>query len=315
MNLPIPSRFLWTALLLTSPACAQAEGDPTSDPASFADYWFQGKAEVATYDLVQSRYGQQREGHAVLVFVTEPFRTDLQVKDEGERSPEHSTTVLKLNRIQRFTTGVYDYSLMQSVFTPLEPLGDLDTVRSLKTTTSVQDWCGHVWAQLNRRTEGARGYRLTGHSYFESEGDEERTLADGMLEDEIPTRLRIDPASLPTGEVDVIPGMFDARLRHRSLRVATAKAERVEGTLGDESAIYRLRYPSGRVVEFEYERGFPHGLLRFRETLDGGEVTEARRREVQQRAYWSENGKRFADLRPSLGLRAQDLGRVDERDG
>ena len=41
--------------------------------------------------------------------------------------------------------------------------------RSLKTTTSVQEWCGHTFTQLNRIRDG---YLVLGLSYFESEGDE-----------------------------------------------------------------------------------------------------------------------------------------------
>ena len=40
----------------------------------FKEYWYQGKAEITSYDLEQARYGELHKGHAVLVFVTEEFR-------------------------------------------------------------------------------------------------------------------------------------------------------------------------------------------------------------------------------------------------
>jgi hypothetical protein len=43
----------------------------SSDP--FNEYWYQGKAEITSYDLQQARYGENREGSAVLVFVSEDF--------------------------------------------------------------------------------------------------------------------------------------------------------------------------------------------------------------------------------------------------
>ncbi|MDP7238046.1 MAG: hypothetical protein QGI34_15090, partial [Candidatus Latescibacteria bacterium] len=42
-------------------------------PASFGDYWYQGKAEITSYTLKQARYGEIHDGHVVLIFVTEDF--------------------------------------------------------------------------------------------------------------------------------------------------------------------------------------------------------------------------------------------------
>lgn len=280
-------------------ACGAAQDSPASD---FGSYWYQGKAEVARYALTQSRYGEPREGHAVLVFVTENFDREAQVKDEGRTDPADSVGVLKLNRIQRFTTGMYDYSLMQSVFTPTDRSRDPHT---LKTTASVQDWCGHVWAQLNLRGDA---YALTGHSYFQSEGEESRELPRALLEDELFNLVRLGPSALPLGDVRLIPGVFDARLRHRSLRVEDARAELREADAG--TAVYAVRYASGREFEITFQRAFPHGIVAFAERV-GGQETRAERTHVEQTAYWSRNGRRDASSRSALGLKPGDIGRAD----
>ena len=44
------------------------------------EYWYSGKAEITSYDLEQARYGELRKGEAVLVFVTEDFLPEEQVK-------------------------------------------------------------------------------------------------------------------------------------------------------------------------------------------------------------------------------------------
>ena len=44
------------------------------------NYWFDGTAEISSFKLVQSRYGEAREGEAVLIYVTEDFLTKEQVK-------------------------------------------------------------------------------------------------------------------------------------------------------------------------------------------------------------------------------------------
>ena len=51
---------------------------PKSD--RFSVYWNQGKAELARYELQQVRYGEIHQGDAVLIFVTEDFLKDKQVK-------------------------------------------------------------------------------------------------------------------------------------------------------------------------------------------------------------------------------------------
>ncbi|MBK6893010.1 MAG: hypothetical protein IPH00_07720 [Flavobacteriales bacterium] len=48
--------------------------------AEFNTYWHQGKAELSHYALTQARYGELRDGNAVLVFVTEDVLDSAQVK-------------------------------------------------------------------------------------------------------------------------------------------------------------------------------------------------------------------------------------------
>ena len=77
------------------------------DQLSFGDYWYQGEAELNRYDLKQFRYGEMRGGDAVLIFVTEDFLTDKQVKYEYGPKPESAATVLKMNATRKFITGIY----------------------------------------------------------------------------------------------------------------------------------------------------------------------------------------------------------------
>ena len=50
--------------------------------AEFDKYWNSGLAELARYELQQARYGAVHRGEMIAIFVTEPFRTDKQVKSE-----------------------------------------------------------------------------------------------------------------------------------------------------------------------------------------------------------------------------------------
>ncbi len=88
---------------------------------AFGNYWYQGKAEITSYRLNQARYGEIHNGHAVLIFVTEDFSKSKQVKlDIPEYVPDDRLKVLKLNYVKKFDTGIYPYSIMTSIFTPVD---------------------------------------------------------------------------------------------------------------------------------------------------------------------------------------------------
>ncbi len=81
-------------------------------PEAFEKIWYAGKAEVSSYILQQARYGEIRNGEAVLIFVTEDFSSDKLVKlDEPEKAND-KVRVLKMNMTKKFVTGIYPYSMM-----------------------------------------------------------------------------------------------------------------------------------------------------------------------------------------------------------
>ena len=69
----------------------------------FNDYWHSGKAEITSYKLTQARYGEIHEGHAALIFVTEQFLSNEQVKADSES--KDNIPVLKLNSTKNFQYG------------------------------------------------------------------------------------------------------------------------------------------------------------------------------------------------------------------
>src|SRR5205823_4959911 len=134
--------ILSTALLAFNFHRAEAAENRQRD--QFRKYWQQGKGEITRYKLVQSRYGELHDGDAVLIFVTEPFSRSKQVKlDDWEHAGSDLVEVLKLNFTKKFVTGIYPYSLMLSIFTPV------DASHTLKTSMTGQEWCGQVFSQLN----------------------------------------------------------------------------------------------------------------------------------------------------------------------
>lgn len=261
----------------------------------FADYWYQGEAEVSSYQLEQARYGEIRNGDAVFVYVTEDFSKSKQVKlDNAAAAGDDKISVLKLNTLRKFKTGIYDYSMMESIFTPVDIKNN---PRTLKTTTSSQDWCGHSFTQFNLEDDQ---YKIKEFSYFESEGDKTIKTDDALLEDELWTRLRINPGSIPEGTVELIPGTFFTRLKHTELtpKQATISIQKGEG-VSILNVVY-LHLERSLTVRFESE--FPFKILYFKENNGAGDVTQAVLKKSLKSAYWAKNSNRFAGLRDSLEL-------------
>ncbi|RAJ16939.1 septum formation inhibitor Maf [Olleya aquimaris] len=250
----------------------------------FNNYWYAGEAEISSYKLEQARYGEIRDGHAVLVYVTEPFLAKEQVK--ADQSNPSNINVLKLNSTKNFNTGIYPYSIMQSTFYPVA-----NNQHAIKISASVQEWCGQVYTQLNNRDQ----FQVTSHSYFQGEADQQFTLEKTVLENEIWTQLRINPNSLPTGNISVIPNLEFIRLNHKPLKSYNAFAEHVPGT-------YKLTNKElDKTLEINYNPEFPYNIESWSETTKGL-TTKATKLKTIKSAYWNKNSNADLELRKTLGL-------------
>jgi hypothetical protein len=271
---------------------------PAVDAARFGKYWYQGKAELTRYKLDQARYGEMHPGEAVLIFVTEPFLPDKQVKLE-RGDPSKGISVLKLNFVRKFFTGIYPYSLMTSTFTPV----DFAHTRTLKVASESQEWCGQTFTQLNLRNGRYAGLL---RSYFEDEGDREFGFPPAWLEDELWTRIRLAPATLPVGTVEIVPGLQYTRLWHKDVR-----PEKAEATLRPErnENVYTLDYAAiPRKLVIRFEREFPYKIVSWEETqpgaFDGSPLltTKAVATGSLYLDYWRRHGNADAHFRKELGL-------------
>ncbi len=265
---------------------------PVTLPQGFNEYWYAGQAELCTYDVVQERYGEIRQAEQVNVFVTEDFSRNKQVKlDDALAAGADRAPVLKLNAIRRFHTGIYDYSIMQSCFTPVSGMP------TLKTTTSVQDWCGQVYMQLNLEKDG---YQLRGFSYFESEGDQDLHFPLAMLEDEIWTRIRLNPNSIATGKQNILPSSVYTRLRHKP---AGAQNADIQIEKGKSESVLKINYTDiPRALNIRFESAFPFKILGWEEFNDGKTASKGTLKALRKSAYWSEHDNIHAPLRDSLQL-------------
>ncbi|HTK31955.1 MAG TPA: hypothetical protein VL332_08340 [Candidatus Saccharimonadaceae bacterium] len=271
---------------------------------SFDAVWRDGRAEVSGYRLRVERYGHPRSGHAVLIYVTEPFsRRQLVKLDDPAVHPDDALDVLKLNLVRKFQTGIYDYATMTSLFT------EARTFAPVKVAFSSFEWCGQVYEELDVRG-GALEHRVA--SYFEGESGA-GTLpvpAGGVFEDDLFVLLRgLRGDFLPPGgsrDVPFLASSFYRRLTHRAIAWSHARIERLAGT--DVTAVpagrfttfaYRVRTDDDREGHFDIERDAPHRVVRWAWTAgpsalrgrgtflggtDRGELTGTSRV-----AYWNEH--------------------------
>jgi hypothetical protein len=201
---------------------------------------------------------------------------------------------MKLNRVRKFLTGVYPYSIMSSIFYPVSGAS-----HALKITTSVQEWCGHVFAQLNNRET----FEIQSHSYFEAEADQAFSIEKEVLEDELWTMIRTQPDALPEGSLSIVPSLEYLRLKHREIKAYNAN---VTVTRDAGNRQLTLQYPElDRTLSITFQDKFPYRIEGWSESYPsgGGTLTStARQKKTILSPYWQKNGNTDLSLRDSLGL-------------
>lgn len=293
----LQTNIIFFISLLLAPIHLNQENS-TLDKDPFNDYWLEGMGEVNSYQLKQMRFGEIHEGTALLLFNIEDFSKSKQVRlDYPEKAGSDAIKVLKCNQVRKFDTGIYGNSIMQSVYTPV----DLEKYpNSIKVTTSVQNWMGQVFTQLNLRPYQ---YLFKVNSHLETEGDEEFQLAKAFLEDEIWNNIRINPDDLPTGSIQIIPSMVTARLRHLALGVEDARASLQKGK---KYSTYELNLiESERTLKIKFQTEFPHIIESWEESYqeNGKKLsTTASLIKNQQLEYWNRRFNSDNKLRKEFGL-------------
>ncbi len=294
MNRSISSIFF---IFIIIASCGRPQRENV-DFEQWGGYWFQGNAEISSYDLTQYQYGEARTGNSVLIFVTEEFSRSDQVKlDDPEASGRDKISVLKMNQTRDFITGIYPYHMMLSAFTPTR-----EQSQTIKLTSSVQEWCGQTFTQMNLRSGEKYNGRL--YSYFEQEGDQDFTVS-GLAEDELWNLIRIGPNQIPIGSVMLLPSLNYQRFTHTDINPEEAFL-RINDISPQRSQL-EVTYSSGRrVLRINFEKEFPYEIMGWEEEFvktDGQkEITTAVRKSVKVIDYWNKNKVEDEFLRKELML-------------
>lgn len=258
----------------------------------FADYWYNGTAEITSYKLSQARYGAFYEGIAVNIFVTEQFLPKKQVKADYQN--KKNIPILKLNSTKKFTSGIYPYSIMTSTFSPIAQKQE-----AIKVSFSLQEWCGNTFVQLNNREQ----YNIKFYSYFESNSDRNISLEKYPLENDFWNQLRINPKNIKKGRYKVIPSMEFLALNHQKINAYDAEVNLIEK--GDFMH-FSIFYPTlKRKLSIKITTSFPFTIESWEEgfySRGKNLVTTATKMKTIQSAYWAKNGVNNVEERKLLGL-------------
>lgn len=289
---------------------------PTVD-SDFWKHWGDGQAEVAGYDLRFTRYGQARQGTAVTIFVTETFSNSKRVKADYGRHPESDTyPVMKLNLIQDYATGVYDYNMMMSSFVSLADVNKRGAGLATKVSFSSQEWCGHVYHQMLFDKDAVR---YQSHSYFDGEADDSgkhKYPDNGIAEDALFHWARSLAAPvLKAGETKTITSLRSlevARLFHTPVEwekivlSRSAKTEKIKVPAGEFevetlTAVVGDTIAKQRTWTFKVEVAAPRRIIQWNNSLGH----EAKLLKSERMKYWQLNRNGGEKMLEKIGLKAR----------
>jgi len=292
-------------LLFFQYSCSQTTEKSSQNEVDITKYWTQGLAEINVYSLSQNRYKENHEGQLISIFVREDFLHEKHVKNERYTN-QNTTPILKNIQLRKFPTGVYDYSMFTSTFTPIDRV---QFPKTLKVSSSSQEWCGNVYLQFNYNDNS---YSTELRSYFENEGDSNTIIKEGILEDELFNLIRLDPNSLPQGNFKVIPSANYIQLKHAKLASVTAEGILKDYTEKDFSGTnlmeYTVRMPSlKRMVTIVFENQVPYKIVGWLDAYPSAfdkkiRTTKVTLKQQKMLDYWSKNSLNDMKLRKELGI-------------
>ena len=260
-------------------------GGAVADPANgFAAnaLWDDGRAEVNAYEASERRYGVLRPFTAYHIVVKEDFSKQQLVKADPGHDPADLVTVLKLNQVINYQTGIYSYHQMASTFY------DRATMDLLKFTLTSFEWCGNSFKEYTRRDGRAA---LHVHTYWDTMADATYDLPVGpdvVLYDQLPLWIRSLPqAPGTTRALRLVPGQIDSKGPKPEIEAATLRAvaeESVTTPAGPFRALrWELKAGDGQPDLYWTAREFPHLLISWSKP-DGGAY---RLKWTQRLAYWT----------------------------
>lgn len=292
----LATRTAWLSVLLLAALVAGAPAAGTrpgagrpagAGPEAFAasPLWDDGRAEIDAYEASVRRYGVMRRLTAYLIVVKEDFSKSSLVKADPGHDPADLLTVLKLNHVINYQTGIYSYHQMASAFF------DRSTMDLVKLSLTSNEWCGNTYKEYTRRDGGGT---LHVHTYWDGQAEASYPVPSGpdvVFYDALPVFIRSLPQAPGTvRELRLVPTQIDSRGAKPEIRTATLKAaaaeERVQVPAGEFRALrWELRAGVGPPETFWTARDHPYVLVAW----DRPDGSAYRLKWTQRLAYWTLN--------------------------
>ncbi len=223
---------------------------------TFTDYWKNGKTEITKYDLKEDSISV---GEGSLTF---------NIDYVNGVNKSDSIQVLHSDFRGKIQKENYDYSAMTSAYLPLNL-----TLRphAMKVINSVQEPSGNSFIASSQIP---KSYEIKVKNTFKEKTKEHFILERQHLEDELWTKIRMNPNDLPTGDIEIIPSFAYWQSVRKSPNIYEAKAELKEyvGTefTGKKLQLYTLDYPDlKRNLSIVFEGDFPFEIVGWRRVSDG----------------------------------------------
>lgn len=292
------------------PASVPAAVPAAESSSEFWAHWGDGKAEIASYDLVQPRYGDLHPGTVVLITVTEDFSWSERVKaDPGQHPDDDIRKVVKLNAMRTFQTGIYTYDVMSSVFARVDAGDGMRALDPIKLTFSAQEWCGMVYDEV---VMGPGSFEETGHTYFDADTrapSSRKVPSDLVYGDALPLLVRgLEGDWIAAGASRTVPfrpSQMEQRFAHQAAAVGTARLSR--GAASEALTVpagsytvdrYDVAVEGGETTTWFIESAAPHRIIAWKSTA--GEHAELRGSD--RLPYWQLNNPEDVGARAKVGL-------------
>ncbi len=303
--------------LLFATACASREssaggagGPHVAATNLFASnpLWDDGRAEVNAYDAAERRYGVLRPFTAYLIVVKEDFSRAQLVKADAGHDPADLVTVLKMNQVINYQTGIYSYHQMASTFFER---GSMDL---LKFSLTSFEWCGNSYKEYERRGDKAR---LHVHTYWDGQAEATYDLPVGpdiVLYDQVPLWVRSLPQEPGASRtLRLVSGQIGSKGPKPEVQAATLLAAGELSLTTPAGKFQALRWKlragdaasdaAGKAPDVYFvAREFPYLLVGW-DKPDGGSY---RLKWTQRLPYWQLNapgGERYLIGPPPAGQR------------
>lgn len=223
---------------------------------TFINYWKNNKTETTKYELKEDSVAV---GEGSLTFSIEHVK--------GVNKTD-SVKTLRSDFTGKIKKEKHDYSVITSTYLPLNL-----SLRphALKILNSVQEQNENSFLELSQIP---KSYEIASKNTFKDKTKEHFVLERKNLEDELWTKIRMNPSDLPIGDIEITPSFAYWQSVHKSPEIYEAKSEIKEylGTefKGRKLKIYTLNYPDlKRNLSIVFEANFPFEILGWKRESDG----------------------------------------------